>query len=93
MSCGPGSNDPAFIGRFVLHMRTHDLRAIKCPTRIVAAGKEPIGDTSAYAKMHDRIKGSKLVRLDVASHNIGDEYADRCVDELLPFLGKNSTAL
>jgi len=92
-----GSNDPAFIGRFVLHMCTHDfmeeLRAIRCPALIVAAGKEPIGDGSAYGKMHERIKGSKLVQLDVASHNIGDQYADRCCDELLRFLGKNPTAL
>lgn len=92
-----GSNDPAFIARFVLHMCTHDfmeeLRAIRCPTLIVAAGKEPIGDGGAYVKMQERIKDSKLVQLDVASHNIGDQYADRCCDELLRFLGKNPTAL
>ena len=85
-----GSNDPAFIARFVLHMCTHDfmdeLRAIKCPTLIVAAGKEPIGDGSAYRQMHERIAGSKLVQYDVASHNIGDQYADRCADDLLEFL-------
>jgi len=89
-----GSNDPAFIGRFVLHMCTHDfmeeLRAIRCPTLIVAAGKEPIGDGSAYLKMHERIAGSKLVQYDVASHNIGDQYADRCVDDLLEFLEKKT---
>lgn len=85
-----GSNDAAFIARFVLHMCTHDfmeeLRAIRCPTLIVAAGKEPIGDGSAYRKMHERIAGSTLVQYDVASHNIGDQYADRCTDDLLRFL-------
>jgi pimeloyl-ACP methyl ester carboxylesterase len=89
-----GSNDPAFIGRFVLHMCTHDfmeeLRAIRCPTLIVAAGKEPIGDGSAYRKMHERIAGSKLLQYDVASHNIGDQYADRCTDDLLRFLEQNT---
>ena len=89
-----GSNDPSFIGRFVLHMCTHDfmeeLRAIRCPTLIVAAGKEPIGDGSAYRQMHERIAGSKLVQYEVASHNIGDQYADRCTDELLRFLEKHS---
>lgn len=89
-----GSNDPAFIGRFVLHMCTHDfmeeLRAIRCPTLIVAAGKEPIGDGSAYRQMHERIAGSKLVQFDVASHNIGDQYAERCTDELLRFLEGNN---
>jgi len=92
-----GSNDPAFIGRFVLHMCTHDfmdeLRAIKCPTLIVAAGKEPIGDGSAYQQMHERIAGSKLIQYEVASHNIGDQYADRCTDDLLRFLGKDPAAL
>ena len=92
-----GSNDPAFIGRFVLHMCTHDfmeeLRAIKCPTLIVAAGKEPIGDASAYQQMHERIAGSKLIQYEVASHNIGDQYADRCTDDLLRFLGKDPAAL
>ena len=57
------------------------------PTLIVAAGKEPIGAAGAYARMHERIKGSKLVEYgDIAIHNICDEYADRCADELLRFL-------
>ncbi len=89
-----GANDPAFIGRFVLHMCTHDfmeeLRAIRCPALIVAAGKEPIGDGSAYRKMHERIAGSQLVQYDVASHNIGDQYADRCTGDLLRFLEENT---
>ena len=65
-------------------------RAIRCPTLIVAAGKEPIGDGSAYRKMHERIAGSKLLQYDVASHNIGDQYADRCTDDLLRFLEQNT---
>ena len=40
--------------------------------------------------MHDRIAGSKLVRYDVASHNIGDQYAERCTDDLLRFLEENA---
>ena len=47
-----GSNDAAFIARFILHMCTHDfmneVSAIKAPTLIVAAGKEKIGHASAY---------------------------------------------
>jgi pimeloyl-ACP methyl ester carboxylesterase len=89
-----GSNDPAFIARFVLHMCTHDfmedLRRIRCPTLIVASGKEPIGFASSYERMHERIAGSVLVRLDTATHNIGDQYADRCTDELLQFLEKHA---
>jgi pimeloyl-ACP methyl ester carboxylesterase len=85
-----GANDSAFIARFVGHMCTHDfmdqLPRIECPTLIVAAGRESIGHVSTYDRMHERIRGSKLVKYDVAVHNIGDQYPDRCVDDLLQFL-------
>jgi hypothetical protein len=87
-----GSNDPAFIARFVLHMCTHDfmeeLVGIKCPTLIVAAGKESIGHADAYEQMHKRIKGSELVYVDTAGHNICDGYAQRCAHELMSFLSR-----
>src|SRR6185369_2527166 len=77
-----GSNDPAFIARFVTHMTTHefmeDLVKIQCPTLIVAAGKEQIGHASAYGEMQKRIRGSELKLYDTAGHNICDGYADRC---------------
>ncbi len=89
-----GSNDPEFIARFVLHMTTHDfmddIAKIRCPTMIVAAGKEQIGHASAYADMHKRIAGSELKLYDTAGHNICDGYADRCVDDLLDFLGRRA---
>jgi len=85
-----GSNDPAFIGRFVSHMCTHDfmdeVHRIAAPTLIVAAGKEAIGNASAYQRMHELIRRSKLVQYDTAAHNICDAYPDRCVDDLLAFL-------
>ena len=85
-----GSNDPACIARFVLHMCTHDfmdeLDAIKVPTLIVAAGKERIGHASAYEEMRKRIAGSELRYYDTAAHNICDGYAQQCVDDLLDFL-------
>ncbi|HZQ61722.1 MAG TPA: alpha/beta hydrolase [Casimicrobiaceae bacterium] len=84
-----GSNDPAFIARFVTHMCTHDfmdeLPRIQCPTLIVAAGKEAIGHASAYDEMHKRIPNSQLVYYDTAAHNICDGYPDRCVNDLLRF--------
>jgi pimeloyl-ACP methyl ester carboxylesterase len=89
-----GSNDPTFIARFVLHMCTHDfmeaLTAIKCPTLIVAAGKESIGHADAYEEMHNRIKGSELVYVDTAGHNICDGYAAHCSDVLLSFLARHA---
>ena len=85
-----GSNDPAFIARFVLHMCTHDfmneLNHIKCPTLIVAAGRESIGHADAYTEMHKRIIGSTLTHIDTAAHNICDGYPDVCIDHLLHFL-------
>lgn len=88
-----GGNDPAFIGRFVTHMTTHDFMddtaKIKCPTLIVAAGKEQIGHASAYGDMHKRIAGSQLKLYDTAGHNICDGYPDKCVEDLLAFLGSH----
>jgi pimeloyl-ACP methyl ester carboxylesterase len=89
-----GSNDPAFIARFVLHMCTHDfmdeLSAIKVPTLIVAAGKERIGHASAYEEMSKRIAGSDLFYYDTSAHNICDGYASRCVDDLMDFLKRRA---
>ena len=88
-----GSNDPAMVARFVTHMCTHDfmedLRRIECPTLIVAAGKEPIGNASAYEEMRARIPRSELVSYDTTGHNICDGYASRCVDDLLAFLARH----
>jgi 3-oxoadipate enol-lactonase len=84
------SNDPAFIGRFVLHMCTHDfledLHEVRAPTLIVAAGHEQIGHASAYEEMRDRIADSELSEIDTAGHNICDGYAGRCLDLLEDFL-------
>ncbi len=85
-----GSNDPAFIARFVLHMCTHDfldeLAAVRAPTLIVAAGKERIGHASAYEQMRQKIAGAELKYYDTAAHNICDGYATQCVADLLEFL-------
>ena len=85
-----GSNDPAFIARFVTHMTTHefmeDTAKIQCPTLIVAAGKEKIGHASAYDDMNKRIAGSELKLFDTGAHNICDGYADQCLEGLLDFL-------
>jgi pimeloyl-ACP methyl ester carboxylesterase len=88
-----GSNDPAFIERFVSHMCTHDfmeeLRQIHCPTMIVAAGKEQIGHVGAYRDMQQRIAGSQLFMVDTAGHNICDGYAAHCLNLLQQFLRSN----
>jgi pimeloyl-ACP methyl ester carboxylesterase len=57
---------------------------------IVAAGKESIGHADAYEEMHKRIKGSELVYVDTAGHNICDGYAAHCSDILLSFLARHA---
>jgi pimeloyl-ACP methyl ester carboxylesterase len=85
-----GANDPAFIAKFVSHMCAHwfmdEVSKIGCPTLIVAAGKEAIGDANAYEQMRQRIADAHLIQYDTAAHNICDGYPDRCVDDLLEFL-------
>jgi pimeloyl-ACP methyl ester carboxylesterase len=92
-----GANDPEFIARFVSHMCTHDfmdeVHRISCPTLIVAAGREAIGNASAYEEMQRRIANAVLVRYDTAAHNICDAYPDPCVDDLLEFLGYPGDAI
>ena len=89
-----GSNDAAFIARFVLHMCTHDfmteVSTIKVPTLIVAAGKEKIGHASVYQEMNNRIAASELRYYDTPAHNICDGYASRCVEDLMNFLKNRS---
>lgn len=85
-------NDEAFVKRFVLYMTTQywmdDLARIACPTLIVAPAGDAIGNASAYADMHSRIKGSELLTYDVANHNICDYLPDRCARDALEFLDR-----
>jgi 3-oxoadipate enol-lactonase len=83
-------NDESFVKRFVHYMTTQywmdDVARIRCPTLIVAPAGDAIGNASAYADMHQRIKGSELLTYDVANHNIGDYLADRCARDAREFL-------
>ncbi len=85
-----GSNDPAFIARFVTHMTTHDwtpeLPRIGCPTLILAPGAEPIGHHGQYEAMQAAIPDARLVTLQGMPHNIGDAAPERCAQEVLAFL-------
>lgn len=86
-------NDPAFIKRFILHMTTvdfmDDIGRIKCPTLIVGPGAEPIGHAGAYEEMSKRIAGAELVYYENARHNVCDYLPERCVSDVLGFLGRH----
>jgi pimeloyl-ACP methyl ester carboxylesterase len=81
------------VKRFVLYMTTQywmdDIARIQCPTLIVAPAGDAIGNASAYADMHKRIRGSELVTYDVANHNICDYLPDRCASDALNFLQRH----
>lgn len=87
-----GSNDPAFIERFMTELCRYDwmdqLGRIQCPTLIVAAGGEQIGSSNAYEQMKKRIPLSQLILYPTSGHAIADAHAQRCVEDLLAFLGK-----
>ncbi|MGG5823077.1 alpha/beta fold hydrolase [Falsiroseomonas sp. HW251] len=87
-----GTNDPAWVGRFVTHMSSRDwsedLPHIACPTLIVAPGHEPIGENSIYERMAHAIPKARLVSFEGMPHNIGDAAPERCAAEVLAFLGE-----
>lgn len=91
-----GSNDPAFIGRFVTHMASRDWEAelsrITCPTLLVAPGHEPIGSHDQYGRIKARIPDATLVSLEGMPHNIGDAAPETCVRLLLDFLATRGSA-
>jgi len=88
----PGSNDRAFVGRFVTEMCPHDWRperpGISCPTMIVAPGAEPIGSHDAYVKMAEAIPDAVVVTYEGMPHNICDTLPERCVGDVLDFLAR-----
>ena len=85
-----GSNDPAYLGRFVTHMASRDwsddLPRITCPTLIVAPGHEPIGSSNDYEHMATAIPNSELVVFEGMPHNIGDAAPERSAREALRFI-------
>lgn len=91
-----GSNDPAFISRFVTHMASRDwedeLSRITCPTLLVAPGSEPIGSHDQYGRMQARISDATLVSLEGMPHNIGDAAPEACARILLDFLSRRGAA-
>ncbi len=85
-----GSNDPAYLGRFVTHMASRnwseDLPRIGCPTLLVAPGNEPIGSSNHYEDMAKVIPQAELVVFEGMAHNIGDAAPERCAQEALRFI-------
>jgi pimeloyl-ACP methyl ester carboxylesterase len=85
------NNDPAYIGKFVLLMASYDwsgeLSRILCPTLVVVPGAEPIGSTANYEPFRRLVPDVEMRVYDGAPHNICDAFPDRCVADVLDFLG------
>jgi pimeloyl-ACP methyl ester carboxylesterase len=86
-------NDLDFLQRFIGHWTDTDFMdevyRIGCPTLIVEPGAHPIGTGSAFAEMARRIHGSERVVYENGRHNLYDYQPDRCVAEVLGFLGRH----
>ena len=86
------TNDTAYIARFIGLMSTLDwseqLEKIKCPTLIVMPGAETVGSTKNYDVMRDTIPDVEFIVYDGMPHNICDAVPERCIDDVLSFLGR-----
>ena len=85
-------NDPAYIGKFVLLMAGYDwsgeLGRIRCPALVVVPGAEPIGSTANYEPFRRLVPDVEMRVYEGAPHNICDAFPDRCVADVLDFLGR-----
>jgi 3-oxoadipate enol-lactonase len=87
-----GKNDPAYIAKFVLLMASYDwsdeVGRIGCPTLVVVPGAEPIGSTANYEPFRRLVPDVEMRVYDGAPHNICDAFPDRCVADVVDFLGR-----
>src|SRR5579864_6592559 len=82
-------NDPAYIGRFVLLMASHDWSAevtrIRVPTLVVIPGAETVGSIANYEPFR-QLADVEIRIYDGLPHNICDSAPDRCAEDLRDFL-------
>jgi len=83
-------NDPAYLADFVRMMTEFDfsdrLGEISCPCLFVVASGDPVHSMENYAVLR-RVPDHRFVVFDNMPHNITDAVPERCLNELLPFLG------
>jgi len=82
-------NDPAYIGKFVLLMASHDwsdeVARIACPTLVVIPGGETVGSVANYEPFR-RLPDVEFRVYDGMPHNICDAVPDRCAADVRDFL-------
>ncbi len=84
--------DPAWIARFIGYMATQewssDLPRIQCPTLVILPGEETVGGAHSYDAFRERIPDVEMHSYAGMPHNIADMMPDRCVADILSFLGR-----
>jgi pimeloyl-ACP methyl ester carboxylesterase len=82
-------NDPAYIGKFVLLMASHDwsgeVARIGVPTLIVIPGAETVGSVANYEPFR-QLADVEFRVYDGMPHNICDAVPDRCAQDVRDFL-------
>jgi len=83
-------NDPAYIGKFVLLMASHDWSAelgrIRCPTLVVVPGGETVGSIANYEPFRRLVPDVEMRVYEGLPHNICDAVPDRCAEDVRDFL-------
>ena len=83
------TNDPAYIGKFVLMMASYDwsgeVERIRCPTLVVIPGAETVGSVANYEPFR-RLADVEFRVYDGLPHNICDAVPDRCAADVRDFL-------
>lgn len=84
-------NDPAFLADFVAMMTAVDFRErlgeIACPSLFVVASGDPVHSMENY-ELLKAVPDHRFVVYENMPHNITDAVPDRCVADLLAFLGE-----
>jgi len=84
----PAGAAAALLGMAVREDQTSLLSQIAVPTLILVGREDPITPVADSEKMHDQIKGSRLIVIENAAHVSNIEQADVFNVELRSFLGE-----
>ncbi|MEI2417992.1 alpha/beta hydrolase [Orrella sp. JC864] len=90
-----GSNDPAYVERFISMMDQHDwsdeLARIQAPTLLIIPGLGKIGDYSGFERMKRAIPNLTVKVYEGMPHNVWDAVPERCARDVLDFISTVNT--
>ncbi|MDX8395827.1 MAG: alpha/beta hydrolase [Mariprofundaceae bacterium] len=65
---------------------TEDLKQLKVPSLILRGDADPFLGATVAERLHEGIPGSKLARIDTASHYLMEDEPEWAADQILPFI-------